>query len=1360
MVWDFRAHRCIRCWVVLVMLLQLLAGTFAHVDLDKCVSNVRLADSDADGNLDMYEFLGLIELFAVACDDHVEIMSEVQRTKFMEYATCPCSHHLVLPSTSCCTPADSSIDVNEAAKNMGDLSFLEQARLSLLCLHTSFLSGELACAASALATKRMARSSRSQTNMTPTESPRRSSSQGPLNNTIDAKSRAMGATARPSPAKIELRSSASGPTNDAMGNETTHIEKPSLPPSVTPSEKPSVSPAAYLPTAPPSAKEVNATISPEPSSTPTKQTLRPSLPLVVMSPTHSPTIVVVNKEISPTPAPPQVVIPSQRPSLALVVNSPTLQPVASAPTPPQSECISAMKEADVDGNRRLGKAEYKIFLQILADCSGLTLNTQMKAAFQTSICLCLNINNLLCCISSREVDISVAYLMVAQRTFQEKAQIQAICETSYYVLPAVGKCTNAPTHSPSPAPTVLVVNKAITPVPSASPLANLSQRPSLALIENPPSRQPIAQAPTPTLLVCVKAIIQADADKNQGLSEAEYIMFLQKISGCSGLSLNSKIESAFKTSMCLCKLNSNAFCCITSQEVDVSSAYLTAAQRSTGEKLIIQGICDTSYKALLGTECVNIPVQVPVQVPARAPVQVPARAPARVPVQAPVGAPLLASVEPPVRAPVKAPVGAPLQAPAQPPVQAPVQASVGAPSQVPAQSPVHAPVFLPTTAQPSIGPTSTVIGNSNVDLTVCTSNMVSADLDSDSLLNRDEYLNFVVAQSGCNLITSLSADLTVAFGVLSCECKSLPNANLNCCSAGNARVAIEGADLAADNRFAAQRNSLSLVCSLTDKSIPAVCTASPVTLSPTSKPPVTPIVPPSSLPFGVPAPRPSASHASAQPLASIRQTNTPSQNVIKSRTGAPASVRTVQTAPPILAAPIPEASRLPANVDTVVPGAPSLPTSVVDSPTGLPGRVAVLPPPMRSTPTPDIPTVSQACSMALVDSDKNQDEYLSQEEFISFIQIFSGCELTTMLSAEQRNVFLALACECLKNPDEGRGCCLPGNSKISIRGEQYVGQDPYYLTKVCSTTEATFGDDCFASPTTSPLVSEDLDQCSTDLIGADRNKDGLLDKVDYLLFIQKYSKCDAITSLDLGHQCTFHALACDCVNSPLATFECCLPGNARLNVSGAGSFKSNRTSKETTTLSRICITADGLLTTRGCVAPPTMTPKPSDCVAALVSADEDFDGMIDIKEYISFLQHEYVECSEMRTLSLSQRVLFNILACSCLLKPDANLECCFPEKAKIDIEAAILQYVNRTVQQSQYLSTICRASNATVELGCRTFSPTVSPSIQFSGEFPGAASSETSIESVTSDSLRGTGRFRLSITNILVALLWSSAVCM
>ena len=224
----------------------------------------------------------------------------------------------------------------------------------------------------------------------------------------------------------------------------------------------------------------------------------------------------------------------------------------------------------------------------------------------------------------------------------------------------------------------------------------------------------------------------------------------------------------------------------------------------------------------------------------------------------------------------------------------------------------------------------------------------------------------------------------------------------------------------------------------------------------------------------------------------------------------------------------------------------------------------------------------ELCINATLESDSNQDNYLSQDEYLSFIQLYSNCDLINILTAEQRAVFQNLACSCLNNPLASPDCCLPGNAKIFIDSSLKVSYDTYSLSEICFLTAATFDDECIAPPTMTPVEYPDLDQCSNDLVESDIDKNGLMDKQEYLFFIQKFGQCDAFQSLDLGHYSVFQTMACECVNQG-ASFECCLPGNATLNISGASLQDSNRTEDQISMLSKICITANGL-TTRPCEA--------------------------------------------------------------------------------------------------------------------------------------------------------------------------------
>ena len=354
-------------------------------------------------------------------------------------------------------------------------------------------------------------------------------------------------------------------------------------------------------------------------------------------------------------------------------------------------------------------------------------------------------------------------------------------------------------------------------------------------------------------------------------------------------------------------------------------------------------------------------------------------------------------------------------------------------------------------------------------------------------------------------------------------------------------------------------------------------------------------------------------------------------------------------------------------------------------------------------------------------SDRDSDGFLDEAEFLLFVQERSQCALTTELSADQKELFTELVFGgCLISFSEDLvDCFYPPKLFIeaaALDAGSRTALQTNYLAEVCLKTDRVIPDVCVAPPTMTPLEADYFEDCTAQLVVADSDEDELIDQDEYLAFLQSYGQCPFLTSLDIGHYATFLTLASFCSQVPGNPFDCGLPGNAKLNISGSALPDVDRTAEQTTSLLQICITADGL-TRRECVEPPTPTSLQADCSAALVSSDEDLDGHLDMEEYLSFVRQEYDECAQIQSLSLTQRFVWNLLSCSCLLQPGASIDCCYPDVAKIDIDGAGLSVSDRSFEQSGFLSTVCKASNATMGIGCRTFPPTFAPTLMSSETF-------------------------------------------
>ena len=586
--------------------------------------------------------------------------------------------------------------------------------------------------------------------------------------------------------------------------------------------------------------------------------------------------------------------------------------------------------------------------------------------------------------------------------------------------------------------------------------------------------------------------------------------------------------------------------------------------------------------------------------------------------------------------------------------------------------------------------------------TDCKLNLSLADNDADSRLTQQEFLTYVSLQPGCEAITSLSSQQSNTFNNLAALCLNEVDADDLCIQPRNARVSIDGIY---DIQTETQRDAILFVCSKTE----GICTSSPLpidTPAPAVLPGVnSPITPQMQLP------------PLGQPIdAQVPTTNAPNQDR-----------PIVRDNPELPSVGIPAGANSPAsegNFPLDLFPAVSQTSAPLRAPDGEPVAApsfASSSPPLGVVDTPPV-----YCINATLESDNNSDSYLSQDEYLTFIQLFSKCDLINILSADQQAVFQNLACTCLHDPAASPDCCLPGNDKI------FIEKSPK-LSELCFLTASTFDDECVAPPTMTPIEYQDLDQCSNDLVESDADKNDLMDKQEYLSFIQKFGQCEAFQTLDLGHYSVFQTMACECVNQG-KSFECCLPGNATLNISGASLQDSNRSEEQVSMLSKICITANGL-TTRPCEAFDVSTPK-VDCADSLLTADTDTDGFLDMNEYLLFLQATYTNCSGIEWLSLSQRVVFSLLACSCLLEPGAELECCFPENARINISGALAKTSMRTSHQNHFLSTLCTASDAAANIGCRTEIPTsAAPTRNFTEElsYPPAVTKTSEIAVVSPD---------------------------
>lgn len=899
-----------------------------------------------------------------------------------------------------------------------------------------------------------------------------------------------------------------------------------------------------------------------------------------------------------------------------------------------------------------------------------------------------------------------------------------------------------------------------TNVPASSSPQPVNKPTTKPTISVPSEERPVGgQELVVDSAVCEDAWLDVDADFSQSLTLSEYTTFLLTVAqgelacnpALTALDDNDLSSTAFESSLCLCTSVTSGIdttCCSPDETtvVDISIVYLPANQRTFQQRSVLTSLCTLAGQALPSTCPTLTPTLRPVALPPNSPPRPPpSRAPmtARpvvIPTRAPQFTPqfetclttlLLAdanaddyltpteylvvvrdltgcfrytsleqagmlnsynsllcdcaaiSVENPccddngnARIPivgVNSAAGSTL-----------TSAQIGAITTVCSTTRANINIIPAENACPTtVQDTETT---EDAFLQACVTYLADADANADSLLNAVEYLDLIVNRSNCNLITALSEDQAAAYDDLNTG----TNNNIN----------ILGSALDPDDRTAAQRANLRNICTVTDSVIADSCVATtrrPVTAAPravaavpTRRPTVSPLF------GGTPRSPPIASTRSPTTEALVTSTVAPSLRI--AATLSPTARTTMASSSGDLPITLVPSTGIPrTRIPTVWP------TTAENFPSNLPSlqeRITTSPTISVETSFPTIPRpvslAEQSCQAALAESDIDTNGSLDKDEFLTFVQLYSKCSLTRTLLPDQTYIFQEFACLCLNSLDADPQCCFPGVANVHVNGSTFdVGQGNSYTESLCAATSDTFVDECISFPTVTPLVDEYLDQCSVALIEADMNNDMFLDKPEYLKFIQIYGQGMLTNELDWGHISTFHSLACDCVGFPGATYECCLPGIARLNITGVDN-EASRKRTMTATLSKICTTADGL--TKRTKKTAEAVPFVNDCIPALIQADKNEDARIDEQEYTAFMQREYSEqCSSIRALSLIQRTVFRLLACQCLFEVNAPIDCCLSDNVTIDISSAV-----EATESSRFLSSICKASNATVEVGCRS----------------------------------------------------------
>jgi hypothetical protein len=107
------------------------------------------------------------------------------------------------------------------------------------------------------------------------------------------------------------------------------------------------------------------------------------------------------------------------------------------------------------------------------------------------------------------------------------------------------------------------------------------------------------------------------------------------------------------------------------------------------------------------------------------------------------------------------------------------------------------------------------------------------------------------------------------------------------------------------------------------------------------------------------------------------------------------------------------------------------------------------------------------------------------------------------------------------------------------------------------------------------------------------------------------------------------------------------------------------------------------------------------CFSDLLRADRNGDGQVKQGEYLNFIQ-EYGKrlCFKTDSLTLQQSGVFNSLSCICRSQENADSQCCMGNKAHLSTSGADLASKSRSPIQTDYLTSICKLTDATIDARC------------------------------------------------------------
>jgi Spondin_N len=128
------------------------------------------------------------------------------------------------------------------------------------------------------------------------------------------------------------------------------------------------------------------------------------------------------------------------------------------------------------------------------------------------------------------------------------------------------------------------------------------------------------------------------------------------------------------------------------------------------------------------------------------------------------------------------------------------------------------------------------------------------------------------------------------------------------------------------------------------------------------------------------------------------------------------------------------------------------------------------------------------------------------------------------------------------------------------------------------------------------------------------------------------------------------------------------------------------------------------------------------CYSDLHKADRNGDGFVKRDEYLYFIQ-EYGKrlCFLTDRLTLQQSATFNTLACICKDQEGSTEDCCIGKNAEIKTAGALTPIADQSPSQRNYLTTVCKLTDATIEGQCP---PDGSPAVVSPISAPSPSTSE------------------------------------